>query len=55
MYERARPGRDAAELTALADHLSAHGLTLRVRVTGEHSAWSGASFVGVDRAEVCTN
>jgi hypothetical protein len=25
MYEMRRPGRDAAELTALADHLTVHG------------------------------
>ncbi|CAK7285859.1 hypothetical protein SGPA1_40119 [Streptomyces misionensis JCM 4497] len=29
--------------------------TLRVRVTGEHDAQSGASFVSVDRAEVYVN
>ncbi|MEU9010691.1 recombinase family protein [Streptomyces sp. NPDC048479] len=30
MNERKRPGRDAAELTALADHLTAHGLVLEM-------------------------
>ncbi|WP_079165742.1 recombinase family protein [Streptomyces sp. NRRL S-31] len=28
VYEMKRPGRDAAELTALVDHLTAHGLVL---------------------------
>ncbi|MEK2479474.1 recombinase family protein [Streptomyces noursei] len=30
VYERERLGRDAAELTALADHLTAHGLVLEM-------------------------
>ncbi|MFD7688862.1 hypothetical protein [Streptomyces sp. NPDC059781] len=30
MYEMKRLGRDAAELTALADHLTAHGLVLEM-------------------------
>ncbi|MFE0582610.1 hypothetical protein [Streptomyces sp. NPDC058874] len=30
MYEMKRLGRDAAELTALADHLTAHGLALEM-------------------------
>lgn len=30
VYEMKRLGRDAAELTALADHLTAHGLTLEM-------------------------
>lgn len=30
VYEMKRPGRDAAELTALADHLTAHGLVLEM-------------------------
>ncbi|MFE9539621.1 recombinase family protein [Streptomyces sp. NPDC006691] len=30
MYEMKRLGRDAAELTALADHLAAHGLVLEM-------------------------
>ncbi|MFI1735268.1 recombinase family protein [Streptomyces acidicola] len=30
MYEMKRLGRDAAELTALADHLFAHGLVLEM-------------------------
>jgi DNA invertase Pin-like site-specific DNA recombinase len=30
VYERKRLGRDAAELTALADHLTAHGLVLEM-------------------------
>ncbi|MFF2065131.1 recombinase family protein [Streptomyces sp. NPDC058200] len=30
MYEMRRLGRDAAELTALADHLTAHGLVLEM-------------------------
>ncbi|MFD1662954.1 recombinase family protein, partial [Streptomyces caeni] len=30
MYETKRLGRDAAELTALADHLTAHGLVLEM-------------------------
>lgn len=30
MYEMQHLGRDPAELTALADHLSAHGLTLEM-------------------------
>lgn len=30
VYEMKRLGRDAAELTALADHLTAHGLVLEM-------------------------
>ncbi|MFJ8211956.1 hypothetical protein [Streptomyces sp. NPDC096033] len=30
MYEMKRLGRDAAELSALADHLTAHGLVLEM-------------------------
>ncbi|MDH6628374.1 hypothetical protein M2271_006207 [Streptomyces sp. LBL] len=35
VYEMKRLGRDAAELTALADHLTAHGLVLRRKGAGE--------------------
>lgn len=30
VYEMKRPGRDSAELTALADHLTAHGIVLEM-------------------------
>lgn len=30
VYEMKRLGRDSAELTALADHLTAHGITLEM-------------------------
>ncbi|MFL4908355.1 family 43 glycosylhydrolase [Streptomyces sp. MMS24-I2-30] len=47
--------RTGETLQYLSPRLPAGRHTLRIRVTGEHNASSGASFVSVDRAEVYTD
>jgi DNA invertase Pin-like site-specific DNA recombinase len=42
VYEMKRLGRDSAELTALADHLTAHGIALEI-LAGPHASCSRAS------------
>ncbi|GAA2309032.1 family 43 glycosylhydrolase [Streptomyces violaceusniger] len=46
--------RTGENLQYLSPRLPSGRHTLRIRVTGEHNAQSGASFVSVDRAEVYT-
>ncbi|MBP8537420.1 family 43 glycosylhydrolase [Streptomyces sp. MK37H] len=46
--------RTGETLQYLSPRLPSGRHTLRIRVTGEHNAQSGASFVSVDRAEVYT-